>query len=112
MVSPYAKKNFVSHTVYDHTSILKTVEEKWNLPALTRRDANANSLFDMLDLDEEAGVPEAAQAACAAGPDAQGRLPDHGSRHHPPAIGRHQGLTGFGQPDPLELPPRSFRTRP
>ncbi len=50
VVSPYAKKNFVSHTVYDHTSILKTVEEKWNLPALTRRDANASSLFDMLDL--------------------------------------------------------------
>ena len=50
VVSPYAKENFVSHTVYDHTSILKTVEEKWNLPALTRRDANANSLFDMLDL--------------------------------------------------------------
>jgi phospholipase C len=40
----------VSHTVYDHTSILKTVEEKWNLPALTRRDANAASLFAMLDL--------------------------------------------------------------
>jgi phospholipase C len=54
VVSPYAKQNYVSHTVYDHTSILKTVEEKWNLPALTRRDANANSLFDMLDL---AGTP-------------------------------------------------------
>ena len=50
VVSPYAKKDFVSHTVYDHTSILKTVEEKWNLPALTRRDANANSLLDMVDL--------------------------------------------------------------
>jgi phospholipase C len=50
VVSPYSKKNYVSHTVYDHTSILKTVEEKWNLPALTRRDANANSLFDMVDL--------------------------------------------------------------
>jgi len=53
VVSPYAKKDFVSHTVYDHTSILKTVEEKWNLPALTRRDANANSLFDMLNLEDE-----------------------------------------------------------
>jgi phospholipase C len=50
VVSPYSKKDYVSHTVYDHTSILKTVEEKWNLPALTRRDANANSLFDMVDL--------------------------------------------------------------
>ena len=53
VVSPYAKKDFVSHTVYDHTSILKTVEEKWNLPALTRRDANATSLFEMLDLQNE-----------------------------------------------------------
>jgi phospholipase C len=50
VVSPYARRHFVSHTVYDHTSILKTVEEKWNLPALTRRDANANGLFDMVDL--------------------------------------------------------------
>jgi phospholipase C len=53
VVSPYSKKNFVSHTVYDHTSILKTVEVKWNLPALTRRAANANSLFDMLDLEKK-----------------------------------------------------------
>jgi len=50
VVSPYAKAHHVSHTVYDHTSILKTVEVKWNLPALTRRDANANSLWDMVDL--------------------------------------------------------------
>jgi phospholipase C len=49
VVSPYAKRDYVSHTIYDHTSILRTVEEKWNLPALTRRDANANSLFDLVD---------------------------------------------------------------
>jgi phospholipase C len=74
VVSPYAKENFVSHTVYDHTSILKTVEEKWNLPALTRRDANANGLFDMLDLKTTpaflkppklpASADPAAKAAC------------------------------------------------
>lgn len=50
VVSPLAKRDFVSHTVYDHTSVLKTLERKWNLPALTRRDANANDLFDMVDL--------------------------------------------------------------
>jgi phospholipase C len=50
VVSPYAKRHYVSHTVYDHTSILKTIETKWNLPALTRRDANAHSLLDMVDL--------------------------------------------------------------
>ena len=50
IVSPYAKRRYVSHTVYDHTSILAFVERKWNLPAMTLRDANANDLVDMLDL--------------------------------------------------------------
>jgi phospholipase C len=50
MVSPYAKPDYVSHVVSDHTSILKLVETKWNLPALTRRDANASNLLDMIDL--------------------------------------------------------------
>ncbi|HXQ43571.1 MAG TPA: alkaline phosphatase family protein [Acidimicrobiales bacterium] len=50
VISPYARRHYVSHTVYDHTSILKTVETKWNLPALTRRDANAADVLDMIDL--------------------------------------------------------------
>lgn len=50
VVSPYARPNHVSHTVYDHTSILKLVETKWNLPALTFRDANANDMLDTVDL--------------------------------------------------------------
>jgi phospholipase C len=54
VVSPWARANHVSHTVYDHTSILKLVETKWNLPALTRRDANANNMLDMLDFSAPA----------------------------------------------------------
>ncbi len=50
VVSPYASRDYVSHRLYDHTSVLKTLERKWNLPALTRRDANANDVFDMVDL--------------------------------------------------------------
>jgi phospholipase C len=50
IVSPYARKKYVSHVVHDHTSILKLVETKWNLPALTYRDANADNLLDSLDL--------------------------------------------------------------
>jgi len=58
VVSPYAKRDHVSHVVYDHTSILATVERKWNLPALTYRDANANDLMDFLDTAAmAAGVP-------------------------------------------------------
>jgi phospholipase C len=50
VVSPYAKPHYVSHVVHDHTSILKLIETKWNLPALTFRDANADNLLDTLDL--------------------------------------------------------------
>ena len=50
VISPRAKKDHVSHTVYDHTSILKLVETKWNLPAITNRDAHAANLLDCLDL--------------------------------------------------------------
>jgi phospholipase C len=49
IVSPYARANYVSHVVHDHTSILKLIETKWNLPALTFRDANADNLLDSLD---------------------------------------------------------------
>jgi len=50
VVSPWAKRDYVSHVVKDHTSILKLVETKWNLPALSDRDANATNLLDTLDL--------------------------------------------------------------
>jgi phospholipase C len=39
VVSPYTQKNYVSHTVADLTAILKFIETRFNLPALTKRDA-------------------------------------------------------------------------
>jgi phospholipase C len=50
VVSPYARPHHVSHVLHDHTSMLAMIERKWNLPALTYRDANANDLTDFLDL--------------------------------------------------------------
>ncbi len=49
IVSPYAKPGYVTEQVYDHTSILKLIERKWNLPPLTRRDAEAVDPLDALD---------------------------------------------------------------
>jgi len=49
VVSPFAKKGYVSSVVHDHTSILKFIETKFNLGALTYRDANADDLLDTLD---------------------------------------------------------------
>ncbi|HEY1990364.1 MAG TPA: alkaline phosphatase family protein [Acidimicrobiales bacterium] len=66
VVSPYAKPNYVSHAVYDHTSILAMIERKWNLPALSYRDANANDLSDFLDLDAmKSGEPTFSPSAIA-----------------------------------------------
>jgi phospholipase C len=51
LVSPYARPDTVSSTVYDHTSVLRLIEEKWNLAPLTRRDAEAVAPWECLDLD-------------------------------------------------------------
>lgn len=53
VVSPYGKRGHVSSTVFDHTSALKLIEEKWNLPPLTRRDADAAAPWDMLDFTSD-----------------------------------------------------------
>ena len=50
VVSPWAKKKYVSSVVRDHTAVLRLIETKFNLPALTARDANADNLLDCLDL--------------------------------------------------------------
>ena len=50
LVSPYARPDYVCSEVLDHTSVLKLVEQKWNLPALTARDAAAGSPLNALDL--------------------------------------------------------------
>jgi phospholipase C len=52
IVSPYAKKGFVDHTQYDTTSILKLIEERWDLAPLGTRDAAANSLTNALDFSQ------------------------------------------------------------
>lgn len=54
IMSPFAKANYVSHVVHDQTSILKFIETKWNLGALTYRDANADNLFDCFDFSNPA----------------------------------------------------------
>jgi phospholipase C len=48
-VSPWVKKGHVSHVTYDHTSVLRFIEAKFRLPAMSARDANAEALFDLFD---------------------------------------------------------------
>jgi phospholipase C len=57
IISPYAKRGYVSHTRYEFGSILKFIEEAFNLPALGPAsagytDTRANSLVDSFDFTQ------------------------------------------------------------
>ena len=49
VVSPFTKKNFVSHTPADYTAILKLIETRFNVPSLTVRDANQMDMTEFFD---------------------------------------------------------------
>ncbi len=49
VISPFTKKNYVSHTPADYTAILKFVETRFGLPALTKRDAAQMDMTEFFD---------------------------------------------------------------
>jgi phospholipase C len=49
VVSPYAKENYVDHTVADFTAMLKFIETRWSLPALTKRDKAQQDMTGFFD---------------------------------------------------------------
>jgi phospholipase C len=51
VISPYARANFASHVVEDHTAITRFIEAVFDLPALTGRDANSTALLEMFDFE-------------------------------------------------------------
>jgi phospholipase C len=58
IISPYAKQNYVSHTVYEFGSILKFAEEAFDLPALGTTadgytDTRATSIVDSFDFTQQ-----------------------------------------------------------
>jgi phospholipase C len=59
IVSPYAKSNVTSHTLYNFGSILRFVEETFSLPSLSSQgygfafsDSTSNSLSDAFDFEQ------------------------------------------------------------
>jgi phospholipase C len=71
IISPFARRHYVGHTPMDHTAVLHFLEQRYNLPALTKRDAAQPNLLDFFDF---ATPPWAT-------PPAQSSLPT------PPAVG-------------------------
>ena len=54
VISPYAKKNFVDHGITDTTSILRFIEDNWNLGRIGDQsfDGTSGSLLPMFDFSK------------------------------------------------------------
>jgi phospholipase C len=55
VISPYAKVNFVDHSVTDQSSVIRFIEDNWGLPRIGNgsRDAVAGSLLSMFDFSKD-----------------------------------------------------------
>ena len=75
IISPYAKRGYVSHSVYELSSFLKFVEMRFHLPPLTQRDSRANSMLDSFNFDQKPSSPLILNERLCGN-----------SEHHPPPI--------------------------
>jgi len=57
IISPFAKSGYVSHTNYEFSSVLKFIEERFNLQPLTLRDTEANDMSDSFDFSQTPQQP-------------------------------------------------------
>lgn len=57
IISPYARAGYVSHTVYEQSSMLKFVETRYHLNPLTSRDRAASDMLDSFDFSQSPQAP-------------------------------------------------------
>jgi phospholipase C len=56
VISPFAKRNFVDHTITDQSSIIGFVEDNWGLPRIPNSmDSIAGTITNMLDFSQQQG---------------------------------------------------------
>ena len=56
-MSPWARSNYVDHSVTDQTSIIKFIEDNWQTGRIgdSSFDERAGSIKNMFDFDDESG---------------------------------------------------------
>ena len=57
LIAPWASRAYVSHEQYDHTSVLRMIEQNWRLRPLSIRDQEARNLAEELDFGLPRGPP-------------------------------------------------------
>jgi phospholipase C len=57
IISPYVKPGYIDHSQYQFESMLKLIEWRFNLPALTDRDNHANNLLNAFNFNQKPNPP-------------------------------------------------------
>jgi phospholipase C len=86
-----------SATPLDHTSILATIEKRWQLPALTKRDAAAEDVGAVLTLGQprtDNPLQGVSAPAAPSTPKALAEQPSHLQKVHAELIARGKGPAG------------------
>jgi phospholipase C len=96
VVSPYARRGYVDHSIYGFESILKMIRYRYGLPPLTPRDLYANNIAAAFDFESPPDYsipalpqpPEVIAGACAGSPpiDSGGAGIDDGPLGAPPPL--------------------------
>ncbi|HEY1653910.1 MAG TPA: alkaline phosphatase family protein [Candidatus Tumulicola sp.] len=86
VISPFAKKHFVSKTQYEFGSVLKFIEENFGTGSLGSTDVRANSIQDVFDFSQKPGTFRPFTA-----PHSQAYFLQHRAVPSPEQIIKHEG---------------------
>lgn len=105
VISPLIPRGTIDHTVYDHTSLLATVEKLFALKPLTRRDRFANSFAHLLSL----AVPRSDSPTTL--PDPSAPTPNRPDASQPSSIAKDadaSSVTPLASADPIDAMTQGF----
>jgi phospholipase C len=68
IISPFSKPHYVGHKAMDHTAVLRFLEQRYNLPAMTKRDAAQPDLLDFFDFTNPPWMTPPPQSSVPAPP--------------------------------------------
>jgi phospholipase C len=57
IISPWARSGYIEHKPLEFSSVLKFIEDRFDLDRLTERDEKSNDLFNAFDFDDRARPP-------------------------------------------------------
>ena len=102
VVSPLIPQNLIDHRTYDHSSVPATIEAVFGLTAITRRDAQANNVSNLVTLSSPRSTPQTLPVPASAG----GQCPSPGPSKAaaPLALAPHLMARPLDPPDEGNLP--------